>query len=204
MNACKSLRPPESTFHPIVALDTFLSSLRPIESTHVGQMTQNISVAPDGGERVQSRRKLILRVANTLFGSMLEGALCTLDSYSITEIVAMQSKRRFVVLVNAPTLRRGSSKQEEPGHHFCLVPDLMSGGQVGLQFCSCRSYFERNKVSMVKRYANAQPFAVCKHILALKLRPYLQDDNKITDTVTEEQFSQEVVKWLYEKKDTRA
>jgi hypothetical protein len=183
MSSSAPLHPPLSVLHPNLALESFLQSLPP-ES-----LRQEKNPAPNtlSTEKLQAKQKLILQVADSLFGGgMLEGALTILDTYCIHElIVAAPSKRRIFVLVNGMQRR----EQEEPNHHFCLWPD----SEGGFPFCSCRSFFERTKGS-----GPTQSLAVCKHLLALKLRPHLLDDCPVTEVDTEAALSKEVAQLLYE------
>ena len=131
-----------------------------------------------------------------MFGNILEASLTILDTYVVTEIVAMQSRRRLFVLANsACTTQRG---KEELRQHVCITLESWTKDSNAFQFCSCRSYFERTKgsVTMSTNATAVQPQAICKHLLALKLRPDLKDDKKIIEAITEEQFSYEVAKLL--------
>ena len=219
--------PPVSTLHPVLALETFLQSLETVHcpaksNTTLANDANNRNDADTHTEEVSNnnnlaRKKNILRMADCLFGSMLEGALSTLDSYVITEIESLNTKRRMFVLAN-PNTKRSSTRQDEPQTYFCILPQAAparsenwtqnnnnkaSNSSHGTQFhfCSCRSYFERTKScvgcgSVPTKSAKPQCHALCKHLLALKLRPFLLESWRKIETVTEDQFSQEVLKKL--------
>ncbi|CAB9523605.1 expressed unknown protein [Seminavis robusta] len=193
-----SLRPPQSALYPIIALDTFL------------QQQQQLGDEESNDTAILERKMLTLRVADSLFGaSLLEGALTTLESDSITEIQAVTSRRRMFVLTKKQQRRR-RSEQEEPSKYFCLLPvpvvspknDSVTNKSKGFLFCSCRAYFEKTKSTTMNSPQASTSYMVCKHLLALKLRPALLSSSgegcryQKTETATEEQFSEQVLKLL--------
>jgi len=235
-----SSQPPDVTLNPILALEVFLESFETncraalTEDGRDGSTAtindQNYLSVKEGNPPSNSTKNLksnslatkkkILCMADFLFGNMLEGALSTLDEYSITEILAVQSKRRIFVLANPVTKR--SRAQEELRSYFCILPQSTPALQppetegvspinkpsnkTQFHFCNCRSYFENTKSFMAcggnnqsdnTRLIKLQRHSLCKHLLALKLRPFLLSTCEKLETVTEEHFSQEILKRLY-------
>lgn len=199
-------QPPNAAQASLSAFHAFLTSLETASDVaNSGGNSASEDALVQSSRMIQARRKQILRVAECLFGNLLEGALTTLDSYNLVEIFATQSRRRMCILANVRSSRR-NSRQEEPTGYFCLIPDSLPiiDGSIqhslgtGFLFCSCRSYFERTKTKPGRNRSSASPQAtICKHLLAFKLRPYvLQEKCEVIETVTEDKFSQEVLRRL--------
>ena len=227
--------PPDAALHPVLAFEAFLQSLETSHCQPEGTITisnndvnsrndaDNCSdYVPNSGQYL-TRKQELLKMADYLFGSMLEGALSTLYSYVITEIQSVQSRRRMFVLAN-PYAKSSSKRQDEPQTYLCILPQSaqpsteeseqnkissinnvdvasISGGAVQFHFCSCRSYFERTKSllgtdNLPQKKLRPQCHSLCKHLLALKLRPFLLESCEKIEAVTEEQFSQELLKRL--------
>ena len=246
--------PPDVALYPVKGLETYLESLKVMGQQHPcpgdntiwggvhelptyavnGATTpvdtpETTSASKAGEELAIVRRRNIIRVADFLFGTMLEGAMTTLDMRNTTEIVSVQSRRRMFILTSIAKGRRsGLTKlRDAPHHYFCFLPcgnwsedvgneDIQrsSHNELDFYFCSCRSYFERStSVAMdtpctmnqfVETHADSssknscpQFSTLCKHLLALKLGPFLVKPCKKVETVTEAQFSQVVLKSLF-------
>ena len=224
--------PPEAALYPALAFEAFLQSLETFHCQPEGAITISNNDAKGRNdadvctEYVPNschslvRKQELLKTAEYLFGSMLEGALSTLDSYVITEVQSVQSRRRMFVLAN-PYAKSSNKRQDEPQTYLCILPqsaqpsmeeceqndnssinnvdvDSISAGAVQFHFCSCRSYFERTKSLLGSdnlQQKNSRPrcHSLCKHLLALKLRPFLLETCEKIEAVTEEQFSQELL-----------
>ena len=136
----------------------------------------------------------VLRVADFLFGEQLEAALAVLDdggsavgggSAGVRAVRASPSGRSAVLV-------RGSSGG---GSYVCLLGGGTGGGTGGRRnprpsrrcrghHCSCRSFFEKSK---------SDRWAVCKHLIAAILAPYLGDDYCREEVVRDAEFAGVVV-----------
>lgn len=133
-------------------------------------------------EEATASRDEILRVADFLFGTTLDGALTILDSpAAITQVI---SPSRSIHLVRASSTNSQNHRtapnqlqQRAPSSYICILPN--QNDFLPMTYCSCHSYFERNK---------NKP-GICKHLLAIKLMPHLQVKPCILKTCTEEEFS---------------
>lgn len=219
--------PPDTMLFPLLALDSFLESMEPLHSPGNSNAatdgTTSETTAPSTADtdamahkKDIARKKRILQVADCLFGSMLEGALTILDSYEMEEIESVQSRRKLFVLTNNSATRKysahgASRNHDEPSSYFCLLPRSSKADNhknhsqqqqyplTGFYYCSCRSYFERTKSIAGKHcdQPHLRPEALCKHLLALKLRPHLLDECKKTETVSEVQFAHQCLLKLF-------
>ena len=218
-------RPHSAGLHPVLAFKDFLQSLdKPTNPSERNTRDPNDPSTPrdvsNSGHSLTIKQD-ILRMANFLFGNMLDSALSTLDSYIITEIQSVQSKRRIFVLANP---HHGRPNSPEPNIYFCILPQTSLPPKEGTKqrihpakctlectdnilvegqflFCSCRSYFERTKSQLGSEGSpqtslGTQRHTLCKHLLALVLRPFLLDSCHKIEVVTEEQFGQELLNRL--------
>ena len=172
-------RPPASSLHPLLLLDEFLESLKKPapaketnaedDETRIDANNDNAVTAATRAQSLDKRRDYILRVVDFLYGgSMLEAALAVLDTEGAIRQVTAHPSERHAFLV------RGASRQNNVAtDYFCLVESD------GLQYCSCRSYFER---------AKNDPKGLCKHLLALKLMLPLECSFR-KETVPDAEFS---------------
>lgn len=170
-------RPPASSLHPLLLLDEFLESLEK-ENGATNDATRNepktaANIENDATialpeQSLDKRRDHILRVADYLYGgSILEAALAVLDTEGAIRQVTSHPSERKAFLVRGASSRPNQASTD----YFCLTQ--------GIQYCSCRSYFER---------AKSDPKGLCKHLLALKLMPALECPCR-KETVPDAEFS---------------
>ena len=128
----------------------------------------------DSEKNEENRQDKIIRVADYLYGgSILEAALAVLDTDGAIRRVRGEPSNRSLFLV------RGARTSKAPADYYiCLV-------EHGITYCSCRSYFER---------AKADPRALCKHLLALKLLPHLDDCSCIDETIADSEYAKFVLR----------
>ena len=155
-------QPPAHILQPLYQLDEYLQS-----------QDADCTTNPNVDE--------ILNVAEFLYGNnTLTSALSVLDS-SDTNITKISSNHQSLFLV------KGSSSES----YLCL-------SQVG--YCSCRSFYEKTTkstsffnstraTSTANHKAPPPTVSLCKHLLALKLLPYLQVPIRQLTTATEEEFA---------------
>jgi hypothetical protein len=115
----------------------------------------------------------VLRVADFLYGSTLDGALGLLDTpESITKVVSIPSQRSLHLV-------RGQGDNS----YFCLLS--FDNSQSSVYYCSCRSFLEKSRNSNTGTHGAA---CLCKHLLALQLMPALHVKGSVIETVSDEEF----------------
>ena len=176
-HSIEQLRPPTSSLHPLLLLDEFLQSLETEneskENAQHDDCDETTRLDADQKKEqataLDKRRDYILRVADFLYGgSMLEAALAVLETEGAIRKVTSHPSKRTLYLVRGATSRQNHASTD----YFCLVSEE-------IQFCSCRSYFER---------AKNDPKGLCKHLLAIKLRPSLECPCR-NETIPDAEFS---------------
>jgi hypothetical protein len=185
-------------------LEDFLETVEPLASSRAEPPKSEADF-----KREQAQIKHVLRVADFLFGSTLEKALNTLDSSIVKSFKSVPSGRRIFLV--KPERRNGAStkQNEDATNYICFLPQSCREAQQqqqqqqqqGFYFCSCPSFFQKTKSLNVGCCAETRrnvmlPFSLCKHLLALKLLPYLGAPCSIVEDVTEDNFSQHIVKEL--------
>ncbi|EEC43355.1 predicted protein [Phaeodactylum tricornutum CCAP 1055/1] len=168
----QTAKPPLCATRSINLLDHFLNNLKP------GDGDSPMSTPKE----LQTRQDAILRVADFLFGSTLDGALAILDSREslITRILSTSSRRLIYFC------RGKSTGKNESQNYFCILPEKEMA--FPFYFCSCRSFFERSRASV-----EARP---CKHLLAILLSHALHVKPLQVETTSDEDFSKLVVNRL--------
>lgn len=175
--------PPASSLHPLLLLDEFLESLE----TNIGanhdnnnnDATTRVDADTEHITALEKRRDYILRVADFLYGgSMLEAALAVLETQGAIRAVTAHPSGRKAFLV-----RGAASRQAQD--YFCLLSQE-------IQYCSCRSYFER---------AKNDPHGLCKHTLAIKLMPSLACPCR-KETVPDAEFSGYLLRRILPREST--
>lgn len=169
-------RPPASSLHPLLLLDEFLESLETTNAANedtVKDDDQKVAANDENAaQALDKRRDYILRVADYLYGgSMLEASLAVLDTDGAIRQVTAHPSERQAFLVRGAASRQSRVTTD----YFCLS----SSGDNGIQYCSCRSYFER---------AKSDPKGLCKHLLALKLMKPLECPCR-KETIPDAEFS---------------
>jgi hypothetical protein len=129
--------------------------------------------APDAAAALQE----IFRVGDFLFGGTFEGAISILDDSTslITRVVSAPSQRTAYLV---------TSSGKQSSRYLCLLPKGPSC-QEGAHYCSCRSFLEKN--------ARAQDLHPCKHLLALRLLPYVGVQCTTIETLSDEEFGRLLV-----------
>lgn len=177
-------------------LDSFLQTLDPLPHNGTNDLDEAATKVDE------AKKKRVLHGADFLFGSMLESALLTLDSSVITSIVSLQTARHLFVLKGKNNKYATKKQNEDTNSYFCLLPTQveMRGENQGFHYCSCRSFFEKSKNSQAVSENSAQlqqqSLSICKHLLAVKLLPYVGTKHNVVETMTEEQFSEKVLDGL--------
>lgn len=172
-HSIEQLRPPTSSLHPLLLLDEFLQSLETEnESKENSDETSETRVDADKKNKataLEKQRDYVLRVADFLYGgSMLEAALAVLETDGAIRKVTSHPSQRSAFLVRGAASRQNHACTD----YFCLVSKA-------IQYCSCRSYFER---------AKNDPKCLCKHLLAIKLMPSLECPCR-NETIPDAEFS---------------
>ena len=191
---------PPGPQHPLELLDQFLLKL-PLLATSKTNNHQIIEISDflygKQSNRISNRHPgssyTPAAALHPPLGSILENALELLDSFDdpsqplapIRMIIAKDSDRRAIMV-------RGSQGGSVPGY-LCTLgssKDPRSGniissvGRVGYH-CTCRSFFERLK---------SDKFALCKHLLAARLAPFLctdHEDSNANSSIYEEVLVEE-------------
>jgi hypothetical protein len=124
----------------------------------------------------------LLMVSEFLYGSTLvASAVNLIDSASNLMIQVVAPSGRRVFLVRASTC---STSNDEETYYVCLLRDSRSGGP----YCSCRAYLEttlkpaqqgNNLTAQSASYISGGYLPVCKHLLALKLLPFLTEEDNL-------------------------
>lgn len=152
--------------------------------------------------RVSDSREIddILRTADFLFGSTLDGALALLDgdpTEQITQLVSLRSNRSTYLVKGLSLHRRnsGASRVRNDSCYLCMVPtssniDVTAGyGDSSLYYCSCRSFFERC------RAMTSGPI-LCKHLLAIKLAAILKIEYPILEVNSEKEYGELILQHI--------
>jgi hypothetical protein len=165
-------KPPSQVYRPLKLFDEYISSLynkRPNEDVATQRNTSDICQHED-----------ILRIVHSLFGKTSEAAMKVLDqcSSNVTCISSAESKRYIYIIMNSSDT---SSKGSGDYYYYCLFPD--EPGDPDIFYCSCRAYWERNRI------AKNEP-SICKHLLALKLMPLFNVTCARLELPTEKEFAQ--------------
>mmetsp|Transcript_25547 Transcript_25547/g.55840 ORF Transcript_25547/g.55840 Transcript_25547/m.55840 type:complete len:238 (-) Transcript_25547:162-875(-) len=208
--ATSAIVPPPAVQHPLHLLDQFLQHLDSSENdasnsheTVDGTSTSNDNATNQGEDahkarlhrqaaRDEIRIRNVLRVAEFLYGdsgaarTVLDNALEVLDGgYGAVRCYRAEQSGRVVYVVRGSThgrgggnSSRGGSSSSRSSDYLCFLNEVGSTSHAGC-FCPCRSFFERTKVD--RR-------AVCKHLLAARLGPYLRLGYEEI-TVSEVQFA---------------
>lgn len=119
---------------------------------------------------------------------MLEAALAVLETEgAVRQVTAHPSGRTaFVVRGSAAaSSRQTTAHVAAASDYFCLCSDE-------IQYCSCRSYFER---------AKNDPHGLCKHTLAIKLMPSLACPCR-KETVPDAEFSGYLLRRILPREST--
>jgi hypothetical protein len=138
----------------------------------------------------------VLKTFDFLFGSTLDGAIALVDGDLTRKITRLTStatgQTMYLVKGLSPDTRSGistGSNSRNNAGYFCVVPessglDVTGGyGDSSLYYCSCRSFFERNRV------ASSGP-VLCKHILAIKLSAILKIEYRILAVKSDKEYSE--------------
>jgi hypothetical protein len=166
--------PPQVARHPLHLLECYLDSRK-----HQGEPDGGGGTATTGGnpelEKAdhdkKAREEEVLRVADFLYGSTLDGALGLLDTpESITKVVSIPSQRSLHLV-----------QGQGDNSYFCLLSSENS--QSSVYYCSCRSFLEKSRNSNTHGAA-----CLCKHLLALQLMPALHVKGSVIETVSDEEF----------------
>eukprot|EP00980_Cylindrotheca_fusiformis_P014380 scaffold3827_cov179-Cylindrotheca_fusiformis.AAC.44 len=151
---------PPQVQDPLVQLNSYLESL---------------DVAASNDKDMQQNE--ILNVAEFLYGSnTLSASLALLDDASagnpVITKVSTPVVRRSLYLVKGSSKTTGGSQQS----YLCFA-----GQDNTIDYCSCRSFLEKITTKKQSQSMNAP---LCKHLLALKLMPYLSPSaaSEITTT----------------------
>ena len=210
------IAPPPTVQHPLHLLDQFLQYLDTADddATNSNETADGTSTNNDNDNdndtnqedaytarlqrqaaRDEIRIRNVLRVAEFLYGdsgaarTVLDNALEVLDGgYGAVRCYRAEQSGRVVYVVrgstygrgggNSSSTRRGGSSSTRSSDYLCFLNEVGSTSHAGC-FCPCRSFFERTKVD--RR-------AVCKHLLAARLGPYLRLGYEEI-TVSEVQFA---------------
>ena len=157
--------PPEEAINPLHILNSLLKAIDnendQQEDDENTTRQSNDGLFPhksDPTRTLQHQQDKILRVGDFVFGSShMDAAMSVLDNADkAVRCVRAVPSQRTAFLVEGSNNTRGNST------YFCLPQQ---------QFCTCRSYLERSKKECL--YSQNNSTVVCKHLLALKLMPYL-------------------------------
>ena len=192
-----SLQAPEASLNPLHLLHVFLDSLEPLPH----HANENPTTATEAESKVEhAKQRHILKVADFFFGSTLEKALVTLDKATIKCIKSVPSGRCIFLVQNNKRDKRSTGK-EDSGNYFCLLPNSSSSQTAerkGFHFCSCPAFYRNNKSLPpdVHKDDSSHCFSSCKHLLALKLLPYLGVSCEVVEYVTEDDFGKRIIREL--------
>lgn len=171
--AMSSTTPPSSALHPLYLLEHYLDSQRQQEDDAATAPAINVAKA------AQDFQDEILRVADFLYGSTLDGALALLDNPTcITKVVSIPSQRSLYTV-------RG----QDGNSYLCLLPDSATVASVSaasspIFYCSCRSFLEKSRNNSHDGAA-----CLCKHLLALELLLALQVKGSVVlKTASDDEF----------------
>jgi hypothetical protein len=180
-----STNPPQIARHPLNLLEYYLdyrtqqsdSELVAATAISAGSNTNpEIQIDPsDDDANAKATQEEVLRVADFLYGSTLDGALGLLDTpESINQVVSIPSERSLYLV-------RGQGDNS----YFCLLSNNnnKSCEQVPVYYCSCRSFLEKSRNSNTHGAA-----CLCKHLLALQLMKVLHVKGSVVSTVSDEEF----------------
>ena len=168
--------PPQIILNPLFQLEDYLQSLED-ENHDPSSTTKTTTTAVN-----EDRQDEILHVAEFLYGEKpLASALHFLDAAdtTITKISAKNNHRSlYLVSSSSSSSSWQQQQQQHKNDYLCLCDD-------SLYYCSCRSFLEKN--------AKKTKIVLCKHLLALKLLPYLLPNHiphpRTITTVTDEEFA---------------
>jgi hypothetical protein len=158
--------PPPQLQDPLSQLDSYLESLK--------SSTDNT---------MHNHHDEILNVAEFLYGSnALGSSMALLDaSCGITKVSTPTALcKRSLYLV------KGSKDAQ---YYLCF-----SAKENAVDYCSCRSFLEKaTKLSSSTHNTNGSSPSLCKHLLALKLMPYLSVECPEITTSSHEEFAKLVL-----------
>jgi hypothetical protein len=163
-----STNPPQVARHPLHLLEYYLDSRK--QQGEPASATGSNPELEKANHDNKATQEEVLRVADFLYGSTLDGALGLLDTpESITKVVSIPSQRSLYLV-------RGQGDNS----YFCLLSD---NAQSSVYYCSCRSFLEKSRNSNTHGAA-----CLCKHLLALQLMPTLHVEGSVIETVSDEEF----------------
>ncbi|GKY95318.1 hypothetical protein MPSEU_000493600 [Mayamaea pseudoterrestris] len=156
---------------PLHVLQCYLASVTPCdkEDNHAIQ---------------QETHDQLLRVADFLYNSCMEGALSILDHEPplITQVVSAASQRSLYLVQGSSHKSRSSNET-----YLCYTsPDV--NDSLSMHHCSCRSFWERSR--------NSGSATLCKHLLALHLLPGLNGKFHTLQIASDEEFANIVLSRL--------
>jgi hypothetical protein len=164
-----STKLPQVARHPLHLLECYLGS-RKQQGEPVAAMGINPELEKAHHDKKATQEE-VLRVADFLYGSTLDGALGLLDTpESITEVVSIPSQRSLHLV-------RGQGDNS----YFCLLSS--DNTQSSVYYCSCRSFLEKSRNGNTHGAAS-----LCKHLLALQLMSPLHVKGSVVETVSDEEF----------------
>ncbi|CAJ1892547.1 unnamed protein product [Cylindrotheca closterium] len=172
--------PPVTLENPQFQLNSYLDTLDP------SSFEEDTPAAGGASNKTKILQDEILNVTEFLYGNnTLMAALALLDSSTaaIPSIVKISSPRtcgltRSVHVVHSSS--KGRALGEDSSSYLCFTQ-----ANNGVDYCSCRSFLE--KVS--KSSKSTKDVTLCKHLLALKLAPYLKVDFLETHLASHQDFS---------------
>ena len=196
--------PPQAGLNPLITLNRYLAGLETLDNT------------VDSSTIASNRQDEILQTVDFLYGSALDGALSVLESFSnyvsgptssavATAVTRLQSPHRSLYTVSASTTtarggRGGPSwhqhqQQQDSCCYLCIIPaennhDHPEDSDTGIYYCSCRSFLEKC------RSTSSGGGSLCKHLLALKLMPFLGLTCPTVRLASEEELSRALLQRL--------
>jgi hypothetical protein len=166
-----STNPPEVARHPLHLLECYLDSRKQQGEQVAAAATGNNPELEKADHDKKATEEEVLRVADFLYGSTLDGALGLLDTpESITKVVSIPSQRTLYLV-----------QGQGDNSYFCLLSS--DNAQSSVYYCSCRSFLEKSRNSNTHGAA-----CLCKHLLALQLMPALHVNGSVVETVSDEEF----------------
>lgn len=140
----------------------------------------------------------ILRTADFLYGSALDGALSLLETdprRDILRLVSLQSRRCMYIVKGSSTNGRGGYQSNPIGtdsSYMCMLPELSTDisdqaedascivreSNPSTYYCSCRSFLERCRTGN----------GYCKHLLAIKLMPVLCIECSVIELASDDEY----------------
>jgi hypothetical protein len=163
--------PPPQILNPVQQLDDYLASI----DYGLPLLSSSSSSLPAQNPQDAAFLDDLLNVAEFLFGTnTLQAALTLLDS-GASSITKVSTVHRSMFVVNGSSHNNNKKGGGgDPQSYMCLLGNV--------EYCSCRSFLEKATKADGNR-------TVCKHLLALKLMPYVKISCPQITTNTETEFS---------------